>query len=98
MNYEDYQGSNNSRIFTGLYVPIKDFVRISGFYIKKGFDKSGEAFKLDDKSMGVGEIAVNLGVITLKLQNRRRWIFDQTTNSYVALDEQMVLFSGSKGF
>ena len=98
INYEDYQGSNNSRIFTGVYVPIGEFLRISGFYNKKGFDKSNEAFKLDDKSMGVGEVAVNLGVVTVKLQNRRRWIFDSDQNQFKSVDEQMVLFSGGKGF
>ncbi len=98
VNYEDYQGSDNSRIFAGVYIPISNLVRISGFYNKKGFDKIGESFKLDDRSMGVAEIALNLSIVTLKLQNRRRWIFDPSLNQYTSLDEQMVLVSGGTSF
>jgi len=98
VNYEDYQGANNSRVFAGLYVPIKNLIRISGFYNKKGFDKMNESFKLDDRSMGVAEIALNLSVVTLKLQNRRRWIFDSTVNQYTSVDEQMFLVSGGTSF
>ncbi|MCB1177410.1 MAG: hypothetical protein KDK36_07520, partial [Leptospiraceae bacterium] len=94
LNYEDYEGKDNSRIFVGAYIPILNLVRISGFYIKKGFDRSAEAFKVDERSQGVGEIAFTLGPIMLKLQNRRRWIYNQNENRYDARDEQYVLFSG----
>ena len=57
-----------------------------------------ESFKLDDRSMGVAEIALNLSVVTLKLQNRRRWIFDSTVNQYTSVDEQMFLVSGGTSF
>jgi hypothetical protein len=96
-SYEDYSGKNNSRVFMGLYVPFSIF-RISGFYTKKNFDKQQQAFKLDDKAQGVIEFAASLGPITLKLQDRRRWIYDATTNQFQAKDEQMILFSGGANF
>lgn len=98
VNYEDYEGINNSRVFSGLYVPIGNLIRISGFYNKKGFDKNSEAFKLDDKSLGVAEIALNLNLFTIKLQNRRRWIFEPTENQFKSTDEQMLLVSGGGRF
>jgi hypothetical protein len=72
--------------------------RISGFYSKKGFEKFSQAFKVDERSQGAGELAINLGPITLKLQNRRRWVFDERENQYKARDEQMFLFSGGFSF
>jgi hypothetical protein len=98
INYEDYQGKDNARIFAGLYIPIGSMFRLSGFYTKKGFDRPQEAFKVDDRSTGAGEVAVNLGPVTVKLQNRRRWVFDETLNKYRARDEQMFLFSGGFSF
>ena len=98
VNYEDYDGKNNSRIFTGLYIPIGNMLRLSGFYSKRGFEGTKEAFKIDDRSQGAGEVAVNLGPITIKLQNRRRWVFDEVQSQYKARDEKMVLFSGGLNF
>lgn len=97
-SYEDYAGSNNSRVFAGVYIPIGSFFRLSGFYSKKGFDKSKEAFKPDDKAMGAGELALNLGPVTLKIQDRRTWIWDSTANKYQSRDEHLFLFSGGKSF
>jgi len=98
INYEDYDGKDNSRIFAGLYIPLGSMFRISGFYSKKGFEKFSQAFKVDERSQGAGELAINLGPITLKLQNRRRWVFDERENQYKARDEQMFLFSGGFSF
>ncbi len=97
-SYEDYDGADNSRVFLGLYLPIGQMFRISGFYMKKGFDKKKEAFKLDDKSQGALELAVKLGPFQVKLQNRRRWVADSETGQFVAKDEQMILFSGGSRF
>ena len=97
-NYEDYTGKNNSRIFLGAYIPFGTFARISAFYIKKGFDRTGEAFKIDDKAQGAAELAVNIGPLTLRLQNRRRWVLDSNTNQFKAKDEQMIFFSGGRAF
>ncbi|MCX7998447.1 MAG: hypothetical protein N3A69_05770, partial [Leptospiraceae bacterium] len=98
INYEDYDGENNSRIFTGLYIPFGNMFRLSGFYSKRGFNKMGEAFKVDDRSQGAGELAVNIGPIVIKLQNRRRWVFNEVESRYEARDEKMVLFSGGFNF
>lgn len=97
-NYEDYTGKNNSRVFVGAYIPVGTIFRLSAFYTKKGFDKSKEAFKLDDKAQGAIEVAINLGPITLKLQDRRRWVLDSSTNQFTAKDEKMILFSGGTAF
>ncbi len=97
-NYEDYTGSNNSRVFVGAYIPVASILRFSAFYIKKGFDKSGEAFKVDDRSQGAAELAINLGPVTIRAQNRRRWVLDSETNQFKAKDEQMLLFSGGTAF
>ncbi|MCB1143968.1 MAG: hypothetical protein H7A24_09715 [Leptospiraceae bacterium] len=97
-NYEDYDGEDNSRVFVGLYVPIGSMFRISGFYQKKGFNKFSQAFKMDDKAMGVGELAVNLSFVTLKVQNRRRWVFDSEFNQFKSKDETVFMASGGKSF
>lgn len=97
-NYEDYQGRNNSRVFVGAYLPIGQIFRISAFFIKKGFDRRQEAFKVDDKSQGAAELSINLGMITFQIQNRRRWILDQDTNQFKAKDEQMIFFTGGTSF
>lgn len=97
-NYEDYAGKDNSRVFVGAYLPIGSIFRVSAFYTKKGFDRKEEAFKVDDKAQGAAELSLKLGIITLQLQNRRRWILDSETNQFKAKDEQMVLFSGGTQF
>lgn len=97
-NYEDYSGKNNSRVFVGAYIPVGSILRFSAFYMKKGFDRSGEAFKVDDKSQGAAELALNLGPLTVRVQNKRRWILDNDTNKFKAKDEQMFLFSGGTAF
>jgi hypothetical protein len=96
--YEDYEGKDNSRVFLGLYIPIGKLARISGFYQKKGFDKFGQAFKADDKAMGIGEIAVPLGPVVLKVQNRRRWILNTEENQYKSTDEYVFMVSGGTNF
>ncbi|MCE9500363.1 MAG: hypothetical protein K8R21_07685 [Leptospira sp.] len=98
LNYEDYDGKDNSRIFLGAYIPIGQIFRISAYYNKKGFDKRSEALKIDDKSMGAGELAIKLGPFTVKLQDIRRWVLDSATGKYEAKDEQKILFSGGAAF
>ncbi|MDX1959578.1 MAG: hypothetical protein SFU98_13450 [Leptospiraceae bacterium] len=97
-NYEDYAGKDNSRVFVGAYVPIGQMFRLSAFYTKKGFDKSSEAFKVDDRAQGAGELAINFGSMTLKFQNRRRWVLDPELNQFKAKDEQLFLVSGGTSF
>lgn len=97
-NYENYTGPDNSRIFLGVYIPLGSLVLLNGYYIKKGFDKSKEAFKLDDRSQGALELAINLGLFKVRLQNVRKWVYDTASGQYEAQDEQKVLFSGGLSF
>lgn len=97
-NYEDYTGKDNSRVFVGLYVPVGTMFRVSAFYSKKGFDKSKEAFKVDERSMGAAELSIKIGPVALSLQNRRRWVLDSATNQFKAVDEQMFLVNAGKSF
>ncbi|MEM7183276.1 MAG: hypothetical protein AAF518_20355 [Spirochaetota bacterium] len=84
-------------VFVGAYIPLGRLL-LSGFYAKKGFEKGSEAFKVDDRSQGVVEAALNLGFLSIRLQNWRRWVLDEEENRYKAFDEQKVLFSGSFSF
>ncbi|WP_243393446.1 cytoplasmic membrane protein ImpL63 [Leptospira perolatii] len=97
-NYENYSGPDNSRIFVGLYIPFGTTLLISGYYTKKNFNENKEAFKLDNNSVGAIEVALNLGFISLKVQNVRRWVYDSTSNQFIANDEQKVLFSSAVNF
>lgn len=96
--YEDYDGKDNSRVFVGAYIPIFDIIKISGYYTKKGFNDKKDTFKLDDKAMGIGELAIALGPITIKGQVRRRWIMDKESGQFIAQDEKMIYFSGGSKF
>lgn len=95
--YSEPEVPTYSRVFIGAYIPISRLL-FSGFYTKKGFEKSSEAFKVDDRSQGVVEAALDLGILTIRLQNWRSWILDEEENKYRAYDEQKVLFSGSLSF
>lgn len=97
-NYENYAGPNNSRVFLGVYIPIGSMFLINGYYMKKAFDQNKEAFKLDDRSQGALELAINLGLITIRLQNIRKWVYDTASSQYEAQDEQKILFSGGLSF
>ncbi|RHX86552.1 cytoplasmic membrane protein ImpL63 [Leptospira stimsonii] len=97
-NYENYSGPNNSRVFVGVYLPLGSLILLNGYYMKKGFDENKEAFKLDDRSQGALELAINLGFAAIRLQNVRKWVYDTSVNQYVAQDEQKVLFSSNLTF
>ncbi|PJZ58404.1 cytoplasmic membrane protein ImpL63 [Leptospira barantonii] len=97
-NYENYSGPNNSRVFVGLYIPLGTLVLLNGYYMKKGFDENKEAFKLDDRSQGALELAINLGFAAVRLQNVRKWVYDTASGQYQAQDEQKVLFSSNLSF
>ncbi|ASP42273.1 hypothetical protein AMR47_12635 [Leptospira interrogans] len=96
--YEIYAGPNNSRVFLGVYIPIGSMFLINGYYMKNAFDQNKEAFKLDDRSQGALELAINLGLITIRLQNIRKWVYDTASSQYEAQDEQKILFSGGLSF
>ncbi|MBW0434646.1 cytoplasmic membrane protein ImpL63 [Leptospira yasudae] len=97
-NYENYSGPNNSRVFVGVYIPLGTLVLLNGYYMKKGFDENKEAFKLDDRSQGALELAINLGFAAVRLQNVRKWVYNTTSSQYEAQDEQKVLFSSNLTF
>ncbi|TGJ99306.1 hypothetical protein EHO59_15665 [Leptospira semungkisensis] len=97
-NYENYNGPNNSRVFLGMYIPIGSLLIFSGYYTHKNFDQNKDAFKVDENSVGAVEAALNLGFISIRLQEIRRWVYDSTTNSFQAQDEKKVLFSNSLSF
>ncbi|WP_036041586.1 cytoplasmic membrane protein ImpL63 [Leptospira alstonii] len=97
-NYENYSGPDNSRVFLGIYVPIGSLFLVNGYYMKKGFDQNKEAFKLDDRSQGAIELAINLGFAAIRLQNVRKWVYDTASGQYEAQDEQKVLFSSNLTF
>ncbi|TGK14670.1 hypothetical protein EHO61_16470 [Leptospira fluminis] len=97
-NYEKYGGTNNRRVFLGVYIPLGNTLVLSGYYTKKNFNQNSDAFKLDNNSVGAIELALNLGVVTIRLQDIRRWVYDSTSNRFITQDEQKVLFSNSLTF
>ncbi len=97
-NYENYSGPNNSRIFVGLYIPIGTLLMFSGYYTKKNFNENKEAFILDNNAVGALEAALNLGFISLRVQDIRRWNYDSVSNTFIAQDEQKVLFSSALSY
>lgn len=98
MEYEDYTGPNNSKVFMGFYIPIGKMFLLSGYYNKKNFEKQSEAFKVDNRSTGAVELGINIFGVMVKLQNYRTWQFDTATNKYAAVDQKRILFSGAKTF
>ena len=98
LDYEDYTGSDNSKVFLGVYLPVGSMFLISAYYNKKNFERQSEAFVLDDRSQGAVEVGIKLGGLMIRLQNNRTWEFDANTNKYVGVDEQKILFSGGASF
>lgn len=96
VNFEDYEGASNSRIFVGIYVPDLFGFFINGYYEKKYFDTFKQAFDYDENSMMAGEIGYNLfGGFYLKATLYRTWQLDQNTSTYVADDEVVYGFGFS---
>jgi hypothetical protein len=97
-SYEDYSGIDNSRIFIASYIPIASSLVLSFFYTKKGFDGMGQAFKVDDASLGAVELSFPLGPMQLRLQNLRRWTFAENETGFRSYDETRLLLSSSYAF
>ncbi|PNV76545.1 cytoplasmic membrane protein ImpL63 [Leptospira inadai] len=97
-NLERYNGPNHSRVFVGVYLPIGSLFMVSGYYTKKNFTQNSDAFKVDNNAVGAIEVALNLGVVTIRVQDIRRWVYNSTSNTFTAQDEQKILFSNSLTF
>jgi hypothetical protein len=98
ISIEDYKGSNNSRVFTGLFIPLGANFTFSTFYTKRGFDKNSDAFKVDDKSQGAVEVGFNLGSFIIKLQGLRRYYFTEDVKGFDSVNEVRLLTSGGMRF
>lgn len=94
-SYEDYSGPNNARVFLASYIPLGSNFTLSFFYTKKGFDASGDAFKIDNGSLGAAELSLPIGPIQIRLQNLRRWTFAENETGFRSFDEQRLLLSSS---
>jgi hypothetical protein len=94
-SYEKYQGEGNSRIFLASYIPLGSNLTLSFFYSKKGFDGTGQAFKIDSAAMGAGELSLPIGPVQIRLQNIRRWTFAENEPGFKSFDEQRLLLSTS---
>ncbi|MCB1174644.1 MAG: hypothetical protein KDK39_13830 [Leptospiraceae bacterium] len=86
--YEDYDGANNSVIFTGLYIPAVANLYFNGYYTKKNFDQVKESFEYDDRSLVSAELGYELfGGITLSVAFRRTWEYNDQSAAYEPVDE-----------
>lgn len=95
VSYEDYEGEGNSRIFLASYIPLGSNATLSFFYTKKGFEGTGNAFQIDDASLGAVELSLPMGPLQLRLQNLRRWTFEEGETGFRSFDEARVLVSSS---
>ncbi len=99
LNYEDYVGTNNSKIFTGFYVPNAAGFFFDGYYTKQGFDHYKESFQFDDRSLAAAEIGYTLFAgLYIKATYKRTWVYDSTTSKYVANDEKIYSTGFSTSF
>lgn len=86
--YEDYDGPDNSVIFTGLYVPALADFYISAYYTKKNYDDLRKSFVYDDRSLVAAVIGYNLfSGITLSVSYTRTWEYNDDTSSFEPVDE-----------
>ena len=95
VTYEDYDGPDNTRVFAGLFVPnlLGTGLYTNGYYMKKGFDRAGESFKFDDRSLAAGELGYSFyGSFYAQVAFQRSWEYDTTQSAYVAKDEKIVSF------
>jgi len=95
LSYDDYDGPNNSQIFTGFYLPpLFGIVYLNGYYMKKNFHHYRESFIFDDRSLIAAEAGVILfGGFGVKGTLQRTWIYDNNTSSYNVQDERKISFS-----
>lgn len=94
-SYENYEGKGNSRVFLASHIPLGSSATLSFFYTKKGFDGAGEAFKMDNSSLGAIELSLPFGPVQLRLQNLRRWTLTEEETGFRSYDEARLLLSSS---
>lgn len=96
MNYEDYDGPDNSQIFVGFYTANVGGFFLNGYYTKKSFNSFGEAFEVNENSLLAGELGyVLFGGLYVKAVFQRTWIYDDDIGGYRSNDEQSVQFGFS---
>lgn len=95
--YEDLPGKNNSRVFFGSFIPLGSNFLLSFYFTKKGFDGINQAFNLTPKenSFGSVELSWALGPIQVRLQNLRRYFFNEDLKQFTTQDEPRVFISSS---
>ncbi|MBI3394710.1 MAG: hypothetical protein HY042_02635, partial [Spirochaetia bacterium] len=98
-SYEDYAGVNNSKVFTGVYVPNIFGFFLDGYYTKKNFDQSKEAYIFDDRSLAAAEAGYTFfGLFRAKVTYQRTWVYSSATSKYIPQDEKQVGFSFASSF
>lgn len=95
---EDYGGKNNSRVFLASYIPIGSSFMLSFYYTKKGHDRNGNAFTIDDNAQAAAELSKSFGPLMLRVQNLRRYVLDVPEKSFSSIDEIRFLVSGGISF
>lgn len=97
--YEDYDGVDNSRVFTGIYIPNIFGFFLNGYYQKKGFNEYKEAYIFDDRSLAAAEVGyIFFGLLSVKVSYQRTWVYDASTSAFKAQDEKQVGFGISTTF
>jgi hypothetical protein len=94
-SYENYEGENNSRIFLASYIPLGSNLNLSFFYTKKGFNGTGEAFRIDNATLGAAELSFPISNFMIRVQNIRRWTLNEGDRGFTSYDEQRLLLTSS---
>ncbi len=88
VSYEDYSGPDNSRVFTGFYVPSAFGVFLNGYYTKKYFNDYKDAYKFNENSLLAAEVGYTFyGAFYVKATVYRTWEMDDTVSAYKHKDE-----------
>jgi hypothetical protein len=100
LSYENYDGPNNSKVFTGFYVPNIGGIFLNGYYIKKNFDKFKEAFiTKSENALLAAEAGLSFfGGFYIKYTIKRTWTYDSQTNDYKPNDEKTIGFGYGSNF
>ena len=100
LSYENYDGPNNSKVFTGFYVPNIGGIFLNGYYTKKNFDKFSEAFDpKSENALLAAEAGLSFfGGFYLKYTIQRTWTYDSQTNDYAPKDETIIGFGFGSNF
>jgi hypothetical protein len=100
MNFEDYDGENNSEIFVGLFTNPTALggLFFNGYYQKKNYEGFSRSFIVDDNSLLAGELGfLFYGSFYAKGIFRRTWVYDDAEAAFLPQDETAVEFGYSSG-